>query len=237
MPLVNLSNLQQVAAVNISSDPGNPGGPKLAPNCAQITLVWTQESGKLAHNVLGGRYAGAFAGTQAQANGILTALTTGAQWTALAAFLAGQSSLTQVTIRNIAVKDQALIVSNAAGQAGTSVSPSLPNETAAVITLRTALAGRANRGRMYVPGWATNGLGAGNVIAAAAVTALNNWAGTIQAALAAQGYTWVIVQPARVAYTGSTGTAHPERDATSTAVSSVSVKDNHWDSQRRRGLK
>lgn|SRR5215471_2252799 len=228
---------QQFLAVNVLSDPGAIGGPVVVPNCAQIVLVWNVEGGKLGHNVLYGRYAGTFAGTVAQASSILTALSSGGAWTALAAFLANTAALTAVTIRDVNTANQPILQSSVSGANGTSASAALPSEVAAVITLRTANTGRANRGRVYVPGWATNSLGAGNVIAGAAVTALGNWANTIPGALAGQGYTWVIGQKARAAYTGSTGTSHPARAATSIQVSSQVVRDNHWDSQRRRGLR
>jgi hypothetical protein len=90
---------------------------------------------------------------------------------------------------------------------------------------------------MYIPNWTADAAGGGGVALAAAVTALQNWANTITGALAGQGYTWVIGQPARNGYTGSTGTQHPARAASSQVVTSASVRDAHWDSQRRRGLK
>lgn len=237
MPLVRLDQLQQFAAINVLSDPGAVGGPVVVPSCAQIVLSWNIESGKVAHNVLYGRYAGTFAGTPTQANGILTALTTGAAWTALAAFLAPNTGMGAVTIRNVALPNQALVSGSTTGPPGSSVSPALPSEVAACITLRSGFAGASGRGRLYVPGFATNALGAGNVIAAATVTALNNWAATITGALNSQGYVWVLGLKERAQYTGSTGTVHPARAATSVTITSASCRDNHWDSQRRRGLK
>lgn len=237
MPLVRLENFQQFSAINLLSDPGAIGGPKIIPNCAQISLVWTLPDTKLAHQVFTGRYPGTFNGTQAQANSIMTAFSSGGAWSTLAAFFSTDTFLSAVTIRDLNTANQPLIQSNVASAAGTSASPALPNETAVNVTLRTALAGRANRGRSYVPGWATNALGAGNVVAAAAVTALNAWAQTWPNALAAGSYTLVIGQPARAAYTGSSGTQHPARAAGSVQVTSLVVRDNHWDSQRRRGLK
>jgi hypothetical protein len=90
---------------------------------------------------------------------------------------------------------------------------------------------------MYVPGFASNAMATGNVIAATTMTAVNNWAGIIAGVLSAQGYIWCVGHPARQAYTGITGTAHPARIAGTVPITTVSVRDNHWDSQRRRGLK
>lgn len=237
MPVVRLEQLQQFAAVDLRLDPGAIGGPVVIPQCAQIVMYWNLESGRQGHIVLYGRYSGAFAGTTAQANSILTGLTTGGAWTALAAFLSTATTLGAITIRDVSVANQPLVSSTTSGASGSSASPSLPNEVAAVVTLRTALAGKSGRGRSYVPGFATNALGAGNVIAAAAVTALQNWANTWPSIISGQGYTWVLGLKARQAYTGSTGTPHPARAATSVPITVATVRDNHWDSQRRRGLK
>jgi len=237
MRAIPLDRLEQFTAVNLLLDPGDVGGPVIVPSCAQITLSWVLEGGKTAHNVLYGRYSGAFAGTVTQCNGIMAALTTGAAWTALVPFIANTGGLSTVSIRDVNSANQPIVTSTTGNGVGTSISSALPNEVAAVITLRTALAGRSGRGRVYIPGWATNALGAGNVIAAAAVTALGNWGATIGGAINTQGYVFVLGLKHRIAYTGTTGTIHPDRPATSIPITSTVVRDNHWDSQRRRGLK
>lgn len=236
-PIIRLDQAQQFAAINVLSDPGAIGGPVIVPSCAQIVLGWALESGKTGRNVLYGRYTGAFAGSSAQATAIIQALTTGAAWTALQGFLATNTILSTVQIRDVNSAGNPFIPNTSGGGTGSSASPALPNEVAMAITMRTARTGPQNRGRMFVPGWATNALGAGNVLAGAGVTALGNWAGTISGALSAQGYVWVIGQRARAAYTGSTGTQHPARPANSVPITAAVVRDNHWDSQRRRGLK
>jgi hypothetical protein len=235
--IVNIENLQQFTAINLLSDPGHLGGPLVIPNCIQIEMVWGLSDAKQGHNVMYGFRTDGVSPTQAQATAILVSLTGGAQWAALAAFLATSSQLGALTLRDVRTPNQPIIQNTTGGALGTSASPELPNETSVVVTLRTALTGIANRGRIYIPGWATNALGAGNVVAATAVTALGNWANTIPAAFTAQGYTMVLGHPARGAYTGSTGTAHPARPAGSVPITSLVVRDNHWDSQRRRGLK
>lgn len=236
-PIVSLDNLQQFAAVNLLSDPGYDRSDHRIPNTAQITLLWGMEDGKVAHNVLYGQYQGGFAGSQAQCNAILTQLATGNNWTALAGFLATSTILTGVLIRDRNAEDQPIIPSSVAGAAGTSPSAALPNEVAAVVTKRTAFTGQAHRGRIYIPGWATNALGTGNVIAAGAVTALNNWASIIAGVLQSQGYLFGIGHPHRVAYQSANGTQHAERPAGFVPITAVTVRDNHWDSQRRRGLR
>lgn len=235
--IIALENFQQFLAINLTADPGYDAGNRVIPSCAEIRLVWLQESGVIAHNVLHGRYSGPFAGTQTQANAILTGLGTGAQWTAMAAFMPTQTALGFVQIRDLGAADQPYISSNGAAHAGTSVSAGLPNEVAACLTLRTAFTGPAGRGRIYVPGFATNAMGAGNVIAAAAVTAIGNWGSIIAGILNAQGYLFSVAHFHRIAYTGVGGAQHPERPAGTVPVQTVEMRDNHWDTQRRRGLK
>jgi hypothetical protein len=169
---------------------------------------------------------------------MLTQLASGAGWTGLAAYMPTTSSLFSVSFRDMNTANNAFITSNAAAVPGTSASPALPDEVAVVVTMRTAKTGQANRGRVYNPAWATNALGAGGIVLAAAVTALGTWAtNNLLAAFAPRGLTAVLGQPARASYTGTTGTLHPARTAGSIAITSAVVRDNHWDTIRRRGLK
>lgn len=235
--VLNLNNTQPFQAINVLSDPGAIAGPVVVPSAAQIVFRWGLDDAKNGRQVLYGRYAGSFSGTAAQANAIMSALTTGGAWTALAAFFSSTSFFGGIEIRDVNTPNNAIIGSTNSSVLGTSASPSLPNEVAAVVSLKTAKVGQAFRGRSYVPGWATNALGSGNVIAPAAVTALQNWANTWQGAFTAQGYTLTLGLKARQAYTGVTGRQHPARAATTQDVTQLLVRDNHWDSQRRRGLK
>lgn len=238
MPVLDLSNFPTFTAINLLSDPGRVGGPVQVTQGAQIVLNWALTDGKTAHNVLYGSFSGAFAGTPAQADGIFTGLSTGAQWTALAAHLAPGTSFTGVSIRNVHTINQPLINSTAAAKPGTSAGTALPSEVSVVITLRTAFTGRANRGRIYFPGWATSALGANDVVLAAAITALQNWANIIGSVFSTNGYTLGIGHPARAAYTSpTTGVSYPARSSAVIPVTGLPVRNNTWDSQRRRGLK
>lgn len=237
MPIIPLSRVEQFAAINLLLDPGAIPGPVQIPSCAQIILVWQQQDGKLARNVLYGRYTGTFAGTVPMCDAILTALITGAAWSTLASMLAVETALTAVHMRDVNFINQPVLESVAAGAPGTSTFRSLPNEMAICVTLRTALSGRGFRGRMFLPGFTEDNVELGNVIHPSTIQGINSWVGGIAGILSAQGFVWVIGQRARAAYTGSTGTAHPARPAGSVPITAASVRDNHWDSQRRRGLR
>jgi hypothetical protein len=236
--VVNIDNFQQFTAINVLSDPGHLGGPLVIPNAIQVLLSWGLLDGHVAHNVLYATVSGAFTATAAVANAIGAALTTGSAWTGIQTFLnPAPAFFGNVTLRDVRSPNQPVIVGVGLNAVGTSPSTSLPDENAICVTFRTALTGNANRGRMYVPNFAANAVGAGGVIAASLVTSLTTWANTIPTAFTAQGMTFVLAHPARAAYTGVTGTAHPARPAGTVPITSISVRDNHWDTQRRRGLK
>lgn len=207
------------------------------PNGIRILVNYSLESGRVGHVIWGASVSAGFTPTTAIATAIFTALTTGAQFTALNAFFSTTNLITGVQLLDIRTPNQPLVSSTGGAVAGASASPSMPNEVSVVVTLRTGRTGPSGRGRSYIPGWATNALGAGNVVAAAAVTALGNWAATWSGILSAQGLTFSLALPARAAYTGVTGTQHPARSANMLAITSTQVRDNHWDTQRRRGLK
>jgi len=238
MRLVNLANLQQFAAINLTADPGAVGGPVVIPGAAKFILNWRLPDGKLGRNIIGMSVASGFDPTPALAEQGRAAIVSGANWAALAAFLAAGAHLESVALQDIRAPGLGEVFSTGASTPGTSSGTALPSEVAAVVTTRTARTGPGHRGRFYVPGWASNAVGAGDVIAAAAVTALGDWANAnVVGAILAVGGAIALLLPARVSYTGSTGTVHPARAAGFELINALEVHDNHWDSQRRRGLR
>jgi len=238
MKLVRLEDLQQFTAVNVLSDGGAIGGPVVIPQAAQIILTWQLTNGRSAVNVLYGRYSGTYPGSTTVANAIKSGITTGALWTAMAAHLATGAGLMKVGLRDVNTVSQPLVESSATVVPGTSTGSALPDEVAICITLRTNLTGPGNRGRFYIPGWASTAIGTAGVIAPAAVTAAQNWAdGGVRVTINANQFTMVLGQQARQAYTGSTGTQHPARAAATLPINGCFCRDNHWDTIRKRGLK
>lgn len=235
--VINLSNFPQFTAINVLSDPGAMGGPVIIPNAAKMMIVWQLTDGKIARNVLGLQVAAAWTATAAEAEAARAALVSGAAWTALAAHIAPTTSLLRVELVDIRTQGQPVVASTGAASPGTSSGTALPDEVAVAVTLRTNRVGTGFRGRYYVPGWATTALGVGNVVLAAAVTALQNWTVNVSNAAVQAGGVLVLLQPARQAYTGSTGTQHPARQAGVVTITQQQVRNNTWDSQRRRGLK
>jgi|SRR6478736_1389234 len=235
--VIRLEDLQQFTAVNLLADAGHIGGPIVIPNCTQVVLNWNLGAGKTAHNVLYGRSAGVPAPTVAQAQALFAAMTTGGAWTAMAGHISNAVSLASVQVMSVHTAGQPIFVSTGAAVAGTNASVPMPHEVALVTTLRTALRGQSNRGRIYSTGLGVDQVAAGNIAIASLVTDQQAWHNGFIAIFSGQTLTWVIGQPARQAYTGITGTPHPARAAGSVVISAAVVRNNTFDSQRRRGLK
>jgi len=235
--IVNLANFQQFTAINLLSDPGIIPGPVVIPNAIKIMLVWTLTDGKTARNVLYGAITGAVTPGVALADSLFTSLKGQASFAPLMGFIIPTTSFARVEVQDVRSADLPIFASTGAAAPGTGTGTALPDEVALVLTLRTANIGPGNRGRLYQMGWATNALGAAGVVAAGAVTALGNWGGGIATAIGANGMSWALGLRARAAYTGTTGRQHPARPASAETLTTFLVRDNHWDSQRRRGLK
>lgn len=211
----------------------------MIPNAVQVRLDWTVATGQRVHNVLYGQVSSGFSPTPSVADAILTALTAGASWTAMATHLATTTALASITLRDVRQENQPLVQSAGAAHPGTDSSIALPLEVALVITLRTALVGRANRGRVYVPGYGAAQNLAGNVASATCVTDTQSWFNNnVFPAFSGSGMILSLGHPRRQAYTSPvTGREFPARDAGLVPITLGVVRDNHWDSQRRRGLK
>jgi hypothetical protein len=235
--VVNLANFQTFQAINVLSDPGHIGGAIVIPNCVRVILRWSLTNGKTAHNVIAGQVGASFTPTAAIAEAIRAGLVAGSNWTSYAGFLASTTALAGVDIQDLRSTTATIVSSTGASTPGTSVSAAVPGEVSAVVTVKTNMRGPAGRGRIYLTGFATNGLGAGDLISGGLQGAISVFINNLSTAFTGQGITPGLAQPARNAYTGSTGTSHPARVASVVTPVTFAQRDQHWDTQRRRGLK
>jgi len=233
---INLANAQQFTAIQFLSDPGYDPSDRHIPSCVQVRWNFAVVSGVSAHVVTHARYGSGFTPTTAVANSILSALGGGLSSTGVLGFMATQTSLTGISLRDLNVENQPFVDSNGAAHPGTGTGSAQPSEVAVVLTLRTALVGQANRGRIFLPGWSTNALGANDTIAGPAVTALDNFASGLAQVYSDNALTLVLGHFSRIAYTGVNGKPHEARPPGTVDVTGVLLRDNHWDTQRRRGL-
>jgi|tagenome__1003787_1003787.scaffolds.fasta_scaffold20527198_2 hypothetical protein len=233
----SLDSFQQFTAINVLLDPGVIGGPVVIPNGIRIIIRWNLANGKVARNVLGGLVAGGFNPTTAVAQAIYAGISTGGTWTALAAQLSTTTFIAGVDLLDIRAANLPLVSSTGAPVPGTAAGAPHPSETSLVVTLRTGRTGPSGRGRLYMPPFSQLTQAVGDFAGTTTVTAVQNWAANVQSVLSGQSITPALALPARAAYTGISGTAHPARAASMLPITSSLVRDNHWDSQRRRGLK
>lgn len=215
-------------------DAGRIPGAVVIPNAIQVRLVWTLANGKTVYNVLHGSVAGGFSATTAVADAVFTALKANAGWTSLRANLSTTCSLFGVDLRDLRSINQPVVASTTAAAAGTGATGAIPPGDALCVTLRTALVGRGSRGRVYLPGFDFSALAAGGVAAAGTVTNATSFMTGVQTVLTASSITLAIANPARAAYTGSTGAAHAARPAGILPVTGIVTRNNIFDHQRRR---
>jgi hypothetical protein len=199
----------------------------VVPQAAFLRLIWGVSGVAYAVNVIGVRNASAVAITQALTNTIGAAVKTSFATSGLNAQLATIVTLMNVGLRDIATANKPEFLDAGAAVAGTMAGDMLPPQTALCVTLRTALAGRSFRGRVYLPGWAEGANAATGVASAAASTAAAAFMVGVGTALATSGLDGgVVSRPAPLAV--------PPRAGFVTSVSAYVVRDLVWDTQRRR---
>lgn len=206
--------------------------PLVLANAVHVRLIWTINS-VACSNILGGSVSGGFVNSQAHADSLAANVVAGFTSSGLKALTSSNSGLDGVGIRDLRTANQAEYTNTALGLVGTGTADALPNQLAAVVTLRTAMAGKSFRGRVYIPGADEDEndvsgriVGAYNTAAVAFVTA-------VAAAMATEGINLCVLSAPRYA------NLVPPLDIQTwpgalTPVTSITARDNHWDSQNRR---
>lgn len=215
-------------------DPGRIPGAVVIPNGIQVRLIWTLPNSKTVYNVLHATVGGGFSATSTVAETIRAAIVASAGWTTLRPLLNSGVSFAGVDLRDLRSLNNPIFQSTGGAVAGTGAGTALPPGDALVVTLRTATVGRGARGRVYLPGWDSTAMAAGGVAAAGTVTAATGFINAVSTAMSASGATLSIANPARAAYTGTTGAAHAARTAAMLLVTTVVTRNNIFDHQRRR---
>lgn len=196
-------------------------------NAAQMRLIWGLGGQLYALNVLGVVNTGAVAITQALANTLGTAIKSAVTSSGLVGALNTTVTLANIGIRDIRTANTAEFLDTGGAVAGTAAGGLLPPQTAFVITLRTASAGRSFRGRVYLCGFDESVNTATGTIQSSATSV--NFVTAIQSALVASSLNLgVLSRPAPDAL--------PPRAGFITPVTSVVARDAVWDTQRRRAV-
>lgn len=214
-------------------DGGRLGGKKIIRGCAEVNIHWLLTNGKLGKCVLHGNIGGSGVLSQPVIDQLSAAIS--AAWVAhLQLYAHPTAGLSGTSVRDLRLADQADIPGSAPSVVGVSTGDALPPETALVVTLRTLLAGRANRGRVYLPNWTGTALSAPGTALQAAADAAVAFITDVRTALGTASMPLCIGHVARAEYIGRTGTHHDARIDGTVGVITHEVRDRVFDSQRRR---
>lgn len=192
---------------------------------------WNWSSGpRIMHNVTHVRAPSGFVVNVANANLWATAIANLITSSGLVGHLSVSTAFTGISLRDLRSVDQPFVDSTSGSVTGAAAGDPLPAQIAAVVTLRTALAGRANRGRQYLPPLDEASNDSSGRIATAAKTSLDSFAtGWISAMSQASTVPAIVHQPV-FDRTDCTVIRAPGVEN----ITSVSVRDTRFDSQRRR---
>lgn len=184
-----------------------------------IILVWSLGGEPWALNSLKATLPGGDVVNQGLADAWATDLNALHDSSGLAAVQPTNISLGAVRVRDLRTANQPEFEA-AVGSPGTNVTELLPRQAGIRVSAKTALAGRSFRGGPTIPGFAENQNDAGGRIAASASAAALAFFDAVRTAALNRGHTLSI---------GSTklGTSQP--------ITGTSIRDNIWDTQRRRG--
>jgi len=206
--------------------------PLVLATAVEVRLRWSY-NGKLAFNVLHGIVAGGFINSQAHANALGSAVLARFGSSGLQALCATTTQMLGVGIRDLRTPNEGEFPSVAAAVAGTGAGNPMPNEVAAVVTLRTAKAGKSYRGRAYFSGAIVGENTAAGQIVGAFNTALAAFMTGVQTDMGTEGIVLAVLSRPRYAnlvppLDVQTYPGHIE------AVTTILTRDIRWDSQRRR---
>lgn len=196
----------------------------IIPNTVMVRLLW-QTATHRPVNVLGALKTGTVTVNQALTNTVGTAIKSAFTSSGHAAVVGTGVSLLNVGLRDLSQANLAEFVDSGAAVPGTATGDLLPPQLALVSTLRTALAGKSYRGRVYLMGYTETSSDANGQASVAARTAATTFLNAINTALQASAMQLAVMSRPNAA-TGKVGF--------STAVTTVQMRDAIFDTQRRR---
>lgn len=210
--------------------------PLVLPGGVLIRLIWNQSGAAAAVNVLGAQNTGSVTISQTLANTVGAAIKAAVASSGLAPHLSTTWALANVGLRDINAPSQVEYLDTGAVVAGTGVTDPLPPQTALCVTLRTGLAGRSYRGRIYLPGYVEAANTATGVILASTVTDSVAFVNAIRTALSNNGLTLAVLSRPRDAKAPVTIPGTEAYAGAVTPVTTVLSRNVTWETQRRRTI-
>lgn len=215
-------------------DGGRIKGAANVPSCIEIMIVQTLPNQKAFRNVIHGSFAVVPPDMQVLANNLWASISNAWQ-TDLAAVLDVATTINSVHVRNMTVHTNPVFMGTGTALHGTDATGTMPVNNAIVLTENVAARGKGLKGRLYLGGFGKIADGGTGTISEVAQTAVSSYGTALFGAVGASNLTPCVAQVARQDYTGLSGAVIPQRNAGTVQVTSYSLKDILWDTQRRRG--
>jgi len=190
-------------------------------NGVLVRLLWTRGGLTYAINVYGATGLGPAQINQAFANTLGAAIKSAFATSTWNAQVSSQVSLDKVGVRSIGALNQPEFLDSGVGVAGTATGNFLPPQTALVITLRTALAGKEYRGRTYLCGFSVTANDPNGLATVATTNVAGGWVTAIKDALTANGLTMAVIS---------------RKLNIGTPITLILSRNNVWETQRRRSI-
>jgi len=219
------------------TSPGYIPGPLVIPDTFELRLGWTQPNGKKTSNVLHFTATGSVFPSPATPQAIYDLIVGDAAWTAYAATLSIDCNFDTVEIKDLRTANQPFISSSVGVNPGTDASHALPEGLALVVSLGTALSGRAHRGRVYLSGFTVDSADTVGHAASGTVGAAQAFVQLISDTINGVDPFWLmgVAHRGHASYVSPfSGLTIPAEAAGTDPVTDITVKDNVFDSQRRR---
>jgi len=216
------------------SSPGYIAGPLVIPLTWQVRLAWILPNGRLATNVLHAIVPDGGTPGSDTCNAIFDDIAAATETTAYFAFLAATTALQFLDIRDLREPELALVQSTSAAVPGTGTLHALPEEVSLVCTLRSALAGRAHRGRIYLTGYDASAIDTAGHAVAGLTAAATAWVNMVKETFLGHGIAMGIGHRGHAEYVNAKGQTVAAEAPGTDLVTSALVQDNIFDSQRRR---
>jgi hypothetical protein len=216
------------------SSPGYIAGPLVIPETVQVRLKWFLPNGRTATNVFHGIVADGFANSVIACNFVYGAIAAWGDIDTYFDFLASTTSFLGVDIRDIRTPAQSIMESDGAAVPGTGTGNALPEEVSLVCTLRTALAGRAHRGRTYLCGFDDSTLDAQGHAVSGLTASAQALVEQVQVGMTAAGIAMGVGHRGHAEYVNEKGATVAAELPGTDLVTQIRVRDNVFDSQRRR---
>lgn len=203
--------------------------PIIFPDTVQVVWNWSL-GGRTANIVTHARISSGQAVNTTLATAIFTALKNSLTGSGLAPVMSATTNFTGIQLRDLRDAGFPLVGSTGAALPGTGAGGLMPKSVAAVLTVRTARAGKRFRGRMYFPGFDEVANDPTGIMSAPTKTALDAVAAGLPGAYTTGGVTLAVfsrpvMDPLTCVVT---------RPGLLTDATQVLCRDTRWDSQRRR---